>query len=71
MGLLMTQVVLGGQTWKGAWVTVSPGQSLWEIASVHYPQTDPRQGVAEIEQANHLGSSGYVYPGERLLLPAS
>jgi LysM repeat protein len=47
---------------------VQPGQSLWSIAVQHYPQSDPRAAIAEIESANHLRGAAIV-PGERLLLP--
>ncbi len=68
IGGLMTTGVLGSQRNAEAWVTVAPGQSLWAIAVSHYPETDPRQAVWDIQAANHLGGE-YIYPGERLLLP--
>ncbi len=69
VGGLMTSGVLGSQRGAGLWVSVAQGQSLWSIASRHYPQTDPRQAVYDIKTANHL-QTDYIYPGERLLLPA-
>ena len=68
IGCLMTTGVLGSQRDTNSWVTVAPGQSLWAIAVRHYPQTDPRQAVWDIQAANHLGGD-YIYPGERLVLP--
>jgi LysM repeat protein len=41
---------------------------LWAIAVAHYPQTDPRQSIYDIQSANHLATDT-IYPGERLLLP--
>lgn len=65
----MTQIALGGQRPQYSTATVQAGQSLWSIAAAHYPQTDPRQSVLAIQQANHL-AGGRVYPGEVLRLPA-
>ena len=65
---LTTSGVLGSQRGGGQWVSVRPGQSLWAIAVAHYPQTDPRQSIYDIQSANHLATDT-IYPGERLLLP--
>ena len=48
--------------------TVRSGDSLWSIAARHYPNSDPRDAVYQIEQANHLSAAGLV-AGERILLP--
>ena len=48
--------------------TVRSGDTLWSIAARHYPNSDPRQAVYNIEHANHLGQAGLV-AGERILLP--
>ncbi|HVD02844.1 MAG TPA: LysM domain-containing protein [Candidatus Dormibacteraeota bacterium] len=69
MGALMTTGVLGSQRSAGSWVTVRAGQSLWSIASQHYPETDPRQAILDIQAKNRLLGQ-FIYPGERLLLPA-
>jgi LysM repeat protein len=45
---------------------VRPADTLWSIAARTYPG-DPRQGVWELEQRNHLDSST-LRPGQRLLL---
>ena len=68
LGAVMTQVVLGTAGTAAPSVVVQPGQSLWSIAVQHYPQSDPRAAIAEIESANHLRGAAIV-PGERLLLP--
>ncbi len=68
IGALMTSGVLGSQRSTGVWVTVRTGQSLWTIAAQHYPETDPRQAILDIQSQNHLRGQ-FIYPGERLLLP--
>lgn len=68
VGAVMTQVVLGTAGVRGPAVVVQPGQTLWGIASSHYPSSDPRAAIAAIESANHLENS-QINPGERLLLP--
>ncbi len=50
-------------------VTVHAGDTLWRIASAHYPGTDIEQAIATIESANHLGGAA-IRPGEVLYLPA-
>ncbi len=46
---------------------VRPGDTLWTIAQRMYGG-DPRQGVWEIQQRNHLASAT-ISPGEKLVLP--
>jgi LysM repeat protein len=46
---------------------VKPGDTLWSIASRSYAG-DPREGVWEIQQRNHLASAT-ISPGEKLVLP--
>ncbi|MDE3024336.1 MAG: LysM peptidoglycan-binding domain-containing protein [Acidobacteriota bacterium] len=46
---------------------VRPADTLWAIAARTYAG-DPRQGVWELEQRNHLGSTTLT-PGQRLILP--
>jgi len=52
------------------YVTVQPGQSLWELASELAPGADPRDVIQEIKALNALDSSA-VNPGQRLAIPAS
>jgi LysM repeat protein len=49
-------------------VVVKPGDTLWSIAARTYAG-DPREGVWELEQRNHLAGATIV-PGERLVLPS-
>ena len=46
---------------------VRPGDTLWTVAQQTY-SGDPREGVWELEQRNHLASVTIV-PGEKLLVP--
>ena len=46
---------------------VRPGDTLWSVAQRAYAG-DPRQGVWELQQRNHLASATIV-PGEKLVLP--
>jgi LysM repeat protein len=46
---------------------VKPADTLWSIAAAHYAG-DPRQGIWELQQRNHLDGTTLV-PGQRLLLP--
>jgi LysM repeat protein len=47
--------------------TVRPGDTLWSVAELTY-SGDPRQGVWELQQRNHLASATIV-PGEKLVVP--
>jgi hypothetical protein len=51
------------------YVTVEPGESLWQVAEAVAPRADPREVVADIVSLNNL-SSGDVQPGQRLAIPA-
>lgn len=52
-------------------VTVEEGDTLWDIASRHSDDTiDVRKYMYEIRQANHLGRSSVLQPGQVLKLPA-
>jgi hypothetical protein len=46
---------------------VRPGDTLWTVAARTYAG-DPREGVWQLEQRNHLGSAT-ISPGEKLVLP--
>jgi LysM repeat protein len=49
--------------------TVTPGDTLWEVATEHYPPSeDPRAAIEVIRRENRL--EGYeIRPGMRLELP--
>jgi nucleoid-associated protein YgaU len=46
---------------------VRAGDTLWSIAVAHYAG-DPREGVWELRQHNHLAGT-MIQPGQRLSLP--
>ncbi len=46
---------------------VRPADTLWSIAARTYAG-DPRQGVWELEQRNHLATDT-LRPGQKLVLP--
>lgn len=46
---------------------VRPGDTLWSVAQRTYAG-DPRQGVWELEQRNHL-TAATIVPGEKLVVP--
>lgn len=51
--------------------TVEPGDTLWSVATEHYPPSeDPRVTVEVIMEANDLPDA-QIFPGTRLELPAA
>jgi LysM repeat protein len=46
---------------------VRPGDTLWSVAQRTHAG-DPRQGVWELQQRNHLASATIV-PGQKLVVP--
>ncbi|CAN5447145.1 hypothetical protein BH10ACT6_BH10ACT6_11290 [soil metagenome] len=59
----------GGAATSFHYVTVDPGQSLWQLAETIAPNADPRDVVADVVTLNNL-PSGDVQPGQRLAIPA-
>lgn len=49
-------------------VVVQPGDTLWSIASAHYPADDVRVRIQDIEQANGL-QGPVIEVGQTLVLP--
>jgi hypothetical protein len=47
--------------------TVRAGDTLWSIAVSHFTG-DPREGVWELRERNHLAGT-VIQPGQRLVLP--
>ena len=52
------------------YVTISAGESLWDVAETIAPDADPRDVIADIVSLNQLSSED-VEPGQRLALPSS
>lgn len=52
------------------YVTVEPGQSLWQLAEQLAPQSDPREVIARLVEFNQLDGAD-VYAGQELAIPAS
>ncbi len=50
------------------YLTVQPGQTLWQLAEDLAPTADPRDVVAEIMQLNNLAGAELVV-GDRLAIP--
>lgn len=50
-------------------VTVTPGQTLWGIASTVNPDVDPRVTVAAIRDANALPAPTVVRAGDTITVP--
>lgn len=49
-------------------VVVQPGDTLWSIATEHYPSDDVRVRVEDIERANGL-QGPVIQVGQTLVLP--
>jgi LysM repeat protein len=65
------QATTAGVTAAGAtftYVSVAPGQSLWQLAEQFAPHADPREVVADILALNQLRSAD-VQPGQELAIP--
>lgn len=60
----------GSSTADFDYVTVEPGQSLWELAESIAPGADPRDVISDVMRLNSLSGST-VHPGERLAIPAA
>jgi len=67
-GLVLAVGAHGGSPQPDATVVVQPGDTLWSIASAHYPSDDVRVRVEDIEHANGL-SGPNIEAGQTLHLP--
>jgi nucleoid-associated protein YgaU len=52
-----------------SYLTVQPGDTLWQLAGKIAPSADPRDVISDIEHLNQLSTSD-VQPGQRLAIPA-
>lgn len=50
-------------------VVVQPGDTLWGLATTHYPDRDPREVVYIIREANGGLDPGALRPGDVVLVP--
>jgi LysM repeat protein len=64
-----TQAGTGPATPATRYVTVHPGQTLWQIAHAVAPADDPRDTVDRIRDLNGLDTT-VVQAGQRLVVPA-
>jgi hypothetical protein len=69
LGLDGAQATQDAGTATFEYVSIAPGQSLWQLAEQVAPQADPREVVADILSLNNL-NSGDVQPGQELAIPA-
>ena len=67
--LALALAVHGGSPAVYTEVVVQPGDTLWSIASEHYPRDDVRARVEDIERANGL-QSPFIQVGETVKLPS-
>ena len=52
------------------YVTVQPGETMWQLAEELAPQSDPRDVIAKLIQLNQLDGAD-VYAGQELAIPSS
>lgn len=52
------------------YVTVQSGESLWQLAEVIAPKSDPRDVIVDIVRLNNLSDSS-VQAGQRLAIPTA
>ncbi|HEY8863821.1 MAG TPA: LysM peptidoglycan-binding domain-containing protein [Candidatus Dormibacteraeota bacterium] len=69
VSLGLAVVAHGGTAPQDSNVVVQPGDTLWSIAAQHYPSSDVRARVDEIERANAMHSP-VIQVGETLRLPS-
>jgi nucleoid-associated protein YgaU len=67
--LALALVVHGGTPAVYTEVVVQPGDTVWSIASEHYPGDDVRNRVDDIERLNGL-QSPLISTGQTLRLPS-
>ncbi len=50
------------------YVTIEPGQTLWEVAETIAPAADPRDVISDLMSLNQLNSAD-VWAGQELAIP--
>ena len=51
-------------------VVIQPGDTLWSLATTHYPGKDPREVVYIMREANGGLDPGAIRPGDVVLIPS-
>ena len=69
MARTVTQAGTGPARPATRYVTVHPGQTLWQIARAVAPADDPRDTVDRIRDLNQLDTT-VLQAGQRLVVPA-
>ena len=69
--LLLSMSAAGSSGSGGRTVVISPGESLWSIATADSAGQDPRDRVDELISVNHLSADGAVTAGEQIFVPAT
>jgi LysM repeat protein len=64
-----TQAFTGPSSPATRYITVHPGETLWQIARTVAPADDPRDTVDRIRDLNGLDTT-VVQAGQRLVVPA-
>lgn len=67
-GMATATVAEGALAESSVSVTVTGGQSLWQVAEELAPNDDTREVVAQLLRANSLASAE-IYPGQQLVIP--
>ncbi|SEN87246.1 LysM peptidoglycan-binding domain-containing protein [Cryobacterium sp. TMT1-3] len=68
-GIVATLAYSPTDVGSARFITVDPGQTLWDLAEEISPSEDPRDVVADIKRLNAL-SVETLQPGQRLEIPA-
>ncbi|GEP27052.1 MULTISPECIES: LysM peptidoglycan-binding domain-containing protein [Cryobacterium] len=69
-GIVATLAYSPTDVGSARFITVEPGQTLWNLAEENFPAADPRDVVADIKRINAL-SVETLQPGQRLEIPAN
>ena len=69
-GIVATLAYSPSDVGSAQFITVAPGQTLWDLAEELSPAADPRDVVADIKRLNTL-TVETLQPGQRLEIPAN
>lgn len=67
-GMVATLAYSPTDVGSARFITVAPGQTLWDLAEQSAPSADPRDIVADIKRLNAL-TVETLQPGQRLQIP--